>query len=98
VGTFGSARGHLAGLACGIGSEPSTEVIFMTIDETFDAEILVESSVDPVCETPVNPDEAFEHQLSSTFADREYLFCSTECKREFERKPTAYAVAGRSQP
>jgi YHS domain-containing protein len=31
-------------------------------------------------------------------ADREYFFCSLGCKREFERKPTAYAVAGRSEP
>jgi YHS domain-containing protein len=90
--------GHLAGIASDTGSAPSTEVIFMTIDETFDAEILVESSVDPVCETPVNPDEAYEHELTATFADREYLFCSSGCKREFERKPTSYAVAGRSQP
>jgi YHS domain-containing protein len=70
----------------------------MTIDETFDAEILVENSVDPVCESPIDPDEAYEHELTATFADREYLFCSIDCKREFERKPTAYAVAGRSQP
>ncbi|MEK6206631.1 MAG: hypothetical protein AABM32_03225 [Chloroflexota bacterium] len=70
----------------------------MTIEETFDAEILIEHSVDPVCESPVNPDEALEHELSTTFADREYLFCSLGCKREFERKPTAYAVAGRSEP
>jgi YHS domain-containing protein len=73
-------------------------VIFMTIDETFDAEILVENGVDPVCESPIDPDEAYEHELTATFADREYLFCSIECKREFERKPTAYAVAGRSKP
>ena len=70
----------------------------MTIDETFDAEIVVESSIDPVCDTPVDADEAYEHELSSTFADREYHFCSLDCKREFERKPAAYAVAGRSQP
>jgi YHS domain-containing protein len=70
----------------------------MTIEETFDAEILIEHSVDPVCERPVNPDEAFEHELSTTFADREYLFCSEFCKREFDRTPSAYAVAGRSEP
>jgi YHS domain-containing protein len=70
----------------------------MTIDETFDTEILIESSIDPVCETPVDPDEAYEYELTATFADREYLFCSLGCKREFERKPTAYAVAGRSEP
>ena len=98
MGTFGSARGHLAGIASDAGNESLTEVALMTIDETFDTEILVEKSVDPVCETPVDPDEAYDHKLSSTFADREYLFCSLDCKREFERKPTAYAVAGRSQP
>ena len=98
MGTFGPAEGPVVGIASGTGSESSTEVIFMTIDETFDAEILVESSVDPVCESPVDPDEAYEHELTATFADREYLFCSIDCKREFERKPTAYAVAGRSQP
>ena len=98
MGTFGSALAHLTGIASDTGSESLTEVALMTIDETFDTEILVESSVDPVCETPVNPDEAYDHKLSSTFADREYLFCSLDCKREFERKPTTYAVAGRSQP
>lgn len=70
----------------------------MTINETLDAEILVESSVDPVCESPVDPDEAYERDLTATFADREYLFCSVGCKHAFERRPTAYAVAGRSQP
>jgi YHS domain-containing protein len=98
VGTFGSAAGYPVGIASGTGNGSSTEVIFMTIDETFDTEILVESSVDPVCESPVDPDEAYEQELTATFADREYLFCSSGCKREFERKPTAYAVAGRSQP
>jgi len=70
----------------------------MTIEETFDAEILIENSIDPICESPVDPDQALEHELSSTFADREYFFCSPDCKREFERKPTAYAVTGRSEP
>jgi YHS domain-containing protein len=98
VGTFGSARAHLTGIASDTGSESLTEVAFMTIDETFDAEILVENGVDPVCESPIDPDEAYEHELTAIFADREYLFCSIDCKREFERKPTAYAVAGRSQP
>lgn len=70
----------------------------MTIQETFDTELLVEESVDPVCEKSVDPDEAMEHQLSSTFAGRKYLFCGEFCKREFDRTPSAYAVAGRNEP
>lgn len=49
-----------------------------TVDRTstdvLDAEILVENGIDPVCESPVDPDQALEHELSSTFADREYFF------------------------
>ncbi|HAF09111.1 MAG TPA: hypothetical protein VIN63_13160 [Candidatus Limnocylindria bacterium] len=73
-----------------------------TVDRTstdvLDAEILVENGIGPVCASPVDPDQALEHELSSAFADREYFFCSLGCKGEFERKPTAYAVAGRSEP
>lgn len=67
-----------------------------TIDTEVDTEIGIE--IDPVCENPVDPDEALEQELAIEFADREYLFCSASCKREFVRRPTAYAVAGRSEP
>jgi YHS domain-containing protein len=73
-------------------------VSFMTADERFDAQLEIEEDFDPVCESPVNADEALDHQLSTAFMEREYFFCSPECKREFERTPTTYAASGRSEP
>lgn len=93
--TFGSAASETTHLAS---DEASDGGVLMTIDETFDTEIADEASIDPVCENTVDPNEAVEHELSTIFADREYLFCSVSCKRQFEQRPTAYAVAGRSEP
>ena len=95
MGTFGSAVSEFIPLAS---AEASDGGVLMRIDETVDTEIADETSIDPVCENTVDPNEATEHELTTIFADREYLFCSVGCKRQFERRPTAYAVAGRSEP
>lgn len=54
--------------------------------------------VDPVCGMSVDREQALEHDLAITFAEREYLFCAPGCKATFVHEPTAYAVAGRDAP
>jgi YHS domain-containing protein len=54
--------------------------------------------IDPVCGMSVYRSQAREHDLSITFADREYIFCASGCMKTFLRAPAAYAVAGRDAP
>lgn len=43
---------------------------------------------DPVCGMQVAPDRAAD---SSEYDGREYYFCSTACKDQFEKSPERYA-------
>ena len=66
----------------------------MTIEGTIDTEI----EIDPVRETRADPDETWEQDVAIEFTYRECPFSGPIRERELDRKPTAYAVTGRSQP
>jgi YHS domain-containing protein len=42
---------------------------------------------DPVCEMPIEGDEAL---ITSNYNGRRYCFCSSGCKEEFEGDPEKY--------
>ena len=46
---------------------------------------------DPVCGMNVDPTTAAGR---STYAGKEYYFCSASCKRKFDANPEQYAGAG----
>lgn len=58
----------------------------------------IELELDPVCERTVDATESREHGLAIELEGREYVFCGAQCRAAFGRKPTAYAVAGRTAP
>ncbi len=45
---------------------------------------------DPVCGARIRPGQ---EAGSTTYQGKTYRFCSTECRREFERKPKQYTTA-----
>ena len=47
---------------------------------------------DPVCHMDVEPAKA---AAQSNYKDQTYYFCAVGCKREFDREPEKYLVAGR---
>ncbi|TAK20651.1 MAG: YHS domain-containing protein [Chloroflexota bacterium] len=46
---------------------------------------------DPVCGMKLRPGQ---EAASITYQDHTYHFCSSDCKREFERHPKQYITAG----
>jgi YHS domain-containing protein len=50
---------------------------------------------DLVCGMMVDPDTA---AASTTYASREFYFCSEDCRRAFEADPEAYAAKGEQEP
>jgi len=51
------------------------------------SESVVVEEIDPVCGMKVSPDDSFG---SSTFADKDYFFCSQKCQESFVANPQAY--------
>lgn len=62
------------------------------------AETTLEYKVDPVCLSKVEATQAREHDLVLSFEQRDYVFCSTECRARFVREARRYAISGRSAP
>lgn len=67
-------------------------------DENVILETAEELSLDPVCGVSVEIEDARDHDLVATFADREYTFCGTWCRDQFLGAPKSFAVSGRSEP
>ena len=63
---------------------PSQPEIFFRLEETM--------AKDPVCHMDVEPAKA---AAQSNYKDQTYYFCAVGCKREFDREPEKYLVAGR---
>jgi P-type Cu+ transporter len=47
---------------------------------------------DPVCGAEVEEDEA---AATAVYQDKDYFFCSSECKEKFDRDPGAFAAEKR---
>lgn len=62
-------------------------ILYKETGNIFDKERMVQMTKDPVCEMPLEEEEA---NSETEYNGQKYYFCSIGCKEEFESNPEKY--------